>query len=55
MGLHIEMRATDTDMDMDEPTGPVGVQFRGPELRPRHVNSGNRNGPLVTHTSIVRF
>jgi hypothetical protein len=34
MKLQVEMRSAETDMDVDEPTGPVGVQLKPPEIRP---------------------
>jgi hypothetical protein len=34
MELNAEMRSADTDMDVDEPRGPVGVQLMAAEVRP---------------------
>jgi hypothetical protein len=36
--LLAEMRSADTDVDVDEPTGPVRVQLRAAELRLRCLN-----------------
>jgi hypothetical protein len=53
MELHAEIQYVDTGIDVDEPTGPVAVRFRAPEVGPRRVNYGDRNGPVVKHNLIV--
>jgi recombination DNA repair RAD52 pathway protein len=53
MELHVEMQSVDTDMDVEEPAGPVGFEFRALDVQALRVDYGNRNEQLVTHTSVV--
>jgi hypothetical protein len=56
MESRIEMRSADTDMDVEEPTIPVGVQLRTLELRPpQGVKYGIRNRSIAKQISIACF